>query len=990
MSAEGRYLDRVFDGDDHPFLDDIRVTIEDSRGFMWIGSNEALLFYDGVDFLPVDINGADTVMAIAEDESGRIWIGANGELGYIDRVNNGGFEYRSLISHLDQDDPLPSNVWNLLFVGDTVFWIEEKNVYQWDGTTMATWPLPNAYRLTSFIIDGELWIHQRNVGLRKWDGESFVTVYADSDIFREGIIEVALVGGHLQFYTFSGKVLILEEGEFKEKYDLAEDVFDLTPWQDGFLVAGEKALFYQKGEHIEKIYELAEGYFWQARVVGNDVWAGSSNGLIHVRTNGSELFETGLVLGMTETPDGDYLLGTQAGGMIYKDGSFRKLGSELAFNVSECNEGYVIAGMWEVKLMGASEGVKLDNIAAIHTLVPIGDDPSLYLGYGVSGLQLFRVDSELSAVGEFVRMAWQYPNSFTMVNDKTFYIGSTNGGLWRGTITSDDIQSAEDIEMFIVQPRAFGVESVAWARPFMMGEHLLVLCNTGLYLYNSQQQRFYRTNAFEKDFLKNNPFTIQASVEDERTLWVIFSNKEGAYILRRLDRKGNDFASSDFFVPEAEEVDPIAWFKYVKAEDVFIFGGNGLVRYLAPDSSHSEPTQEPVLIFADNGGEEVSIENLTAAFPLSGFELRHVSPSAIYERIEYRTKIGDREWSEFSPKPVTKLSKLWPGEYVVSVQARSIDGSFSDVSSFDFTVRTPWWMEWYNLAIAATSSVLSISLLLCVLIRPYRRRVQSLEKEIEVEGKVSERSANSGNRMLKDIKHEIEEPINAARANLYLLNDMVEKDPIAQMHCAKSMDLMDTVMRMVSGMIQFPKMINGKAVVCDAPFNIYDIRSELIGVFEPKAEKQNVVLSIPKNMDKLEAVYLRGDRGKLFQVISNLAGNAIRHAGMTDQLGLVRVVLASVRVGDGKAKLMVAVSDNGPGVQSHLKKKIFSSYFSTGDEKQNLGLGLYLSQILVEAMGGKLEIRDNTPRGAVFQFELVLEVAEGADSTSTSNTQKHQ
>ena len=76
-------------------------------------------------------------------------------------------------------------------------------------------------------------------------------------------------------------------------------------------------------------------------------------------------------------------------------------------------------------------------------------------------------------------------------------------------------------------------------------------------------------------------------------------------------------------------------------------------------------------------------------------------------------------------------------------------------------------------------------------------------------------------------------------------------------------------------------------------------------------------------------------------------------------------------------KAVFEVADNGPGVPDSQKEKIFSMFYSgegaAADSKRCMGIGLTLCKSIVEAHGGKLEVMDNDPHGAVFRFELDAE-----------------
>ena len=69
-----------------------------------------------------------------------------------------------------------------------------------------------------------------------------------------------------------------------------------------------------------------------------------------------------------------------------------------------------------------------------------------------------------------------------------------------------------------------------------------------------------------------------------------------------------------------------------------------------------------------------------------------------------------------------------------------------------------------------------------------------------------------------------------------------------------------------------------------------------------------------------------------------------------------------------KARVLVVVRDSGPGLDSTQLQRVFETYYTT--KSQGLGMGLAISRSIIEAHGGRLWAKRNTPRGALFKFTL--------------------
>jgi signal transduction histidine kinase len=136
----------------------------------------------------------------------------------------------------------------------------------------------------------------------------------------------------------------------------------------------------------------------------------------------------------------------------------------------------------------------------------------------------------------------------------------------------------------------------------------------------------------------------------------------------------------------------------------------------------------------------------------------------------------------------------------------------------------------------------------------------------------------------------------------------------------------------------------------------------VVTLAEPDARARHVSLNLhlPANLPKV-----RGDRVQLQQVVLNLVLNGMD--AMNGAPRLERVVTVSAKPdGDGWAE--VSVSDRGRGISTENLDRLFEPFFTT--KTNGLGMGLAVSQTIVEAHGGKLWGGNNPPHGAIFKFTL--------------------
>jgi signal transduction histidine kinase len=112
-------------------------------------------------------------------------------------------------------------------------------------------------------------------------------------------------------------------------------------------------------------------------------------------------------------------------------------------------------------------------------------------------------------------------------------------------------------------------------------------------------------------------------------------------------------------------------------------------------------------------------------------------------------------------------------------------------------------------------------------------------------------------------------------------------------------------------------------------------------------------------------LHVRGDRGRLVQVLGNLLGNAIKFSPVG---GLVRLGVS--RDGD---RVVFEVADQGPGISYRDQEHLFDRYWQArSSDRRGVGLGLAIARGIVEAHGGRLWVDSEVGRGSRFSFTIPI------------------
>jgi PAS domain S-box-containing protein len=185
-----------------------------------------------------------------------------------------------------------------------------------------------------------------------------------------------------------------------------------------------------------------------------------------------------------------------------------------------------------------------------------------------------------------------------------------------------------------------------------------------------------------------------------------------------------------------------------------------------------------------------------------------------------------------------------------------------------------------------------------------------------------------------------------------------------------------SVERMIRDATRAGEVINRiRAMVKKAPpqrdsLNINDTIMEVMALVLAEVRRNGVSAHAALSNDLPPVL---GDRIQLQQVVLNLIINAIEAMSEVDQMQR-RLSISSMR--DEQNGVLVAVSDSGTGLEPASLDRIFEAFYTT--KVDGMGMGLAVSQKIVQGHGGRLWASPNLPRGATFQFRLPADGEQGS------------
>ncbi|MCX4245156.1 response regulator [Paraliomyxa miuraensis] len=236
---------------------------------------------------------------------------------------------------------------------------------------------------------------------------------------------------------------------------------------------------------------------------------------------------------------------------------------------------------------------------------------------------------------------------------------------------------------------------------------------------------------------------------------------------------------------------------------------------------------------------------------------------------------------------------------------------------------------------------------------------------------------------LANMSHEIRTPLNGVIGMAWLLLEDERiagsgADPATHAKLEAIHDCATLLLDIVNDILDLSKLESGAAALDVGELELAVTVENLLHVYAVRAEQKGVEL-VPVLEPELP-LRVRGDAGRLRQVLGNLVSNAVKFTERGEVVVVVEPVdepPGSPEAREGVVWLRFAVSDTGIGIAEHLQETIFEAFAqaetATARKYGGTGLGLTISKRLVALMGGRIGCTSELGRGATFWFEVPLE-----------------
>jgi PAS domain S-box-containing protein len=248
-----------------------------------------------------------------------------------------------------------------------------------------------------------------------------------------------------------------------------------------------------------------------------------------------------------------------------------------------------------------------------------------------------------------------------------------------------------------------------------------------------------------------------------------------------------------------------------------------------------------------------------------------------------------------------------------------------------------------------------------------RRRV---DEELAAARDTALRAAQAKSEFLANMSHEIRTPMNAiiGMNDLLLSSELTARQRLEAETIGRSAE---SLLEIINGILDFSKIEAGKMVLLHVNFDLRETMDEVMSLLTHQAERKGLALALAFRPDVQRLV--RGDPGRLRQILTNLVGNAIKFT----QTGEIFVRAIRESQTDSELGVRFEVSDTGIGMSEDAQSRLFAPFYQADGSSTRrfggTGLGLAISKQLAELMQGKIGVTSQPGRGSTFWFTAHFE-----------------
>lgn len=710
-----------------------RSIVEDENGIMYFANLEGLLTFDGAYWKLYSLPNKSIVRSVVIGKDNKIYVGGQDDFGYFSPDNKGKLVFTSLKPLLSQKNYSFTDIWNIVLVGNDIFFRSRENIFQYNNNSITVYPAATEWEFLG-LGNNTLIAQDLKNGLMKFNNglwTSFLDTtrlprgFLASSLFSFGKDSLFLTTINTGFYilnndklspfrfagpnpfqnqriltaipvtkdwiavgtNLNGCYIINKKGEIIQNLSRKEglqinNILTLFLDKDNNLWLGldDGIDFMAYNNAIKHIYpeKLNEGKGYTSLIYKDELYVGTSNGFYKVPLKGKTdlSFVNGDFVPIANTKGSSWTLSDINGALLlgHHDGAF------------------------EIK---GNRAVPVNIRTGYHSFLPYYNvlPSKLVLAGNDLGLDLFEwKNNQFISKGNIPGFT-EYSQFVAMDNNNTIWVGHPYRGVYK-----IELRANEPAETKLYTEKE-GLPSAVKNQLFKVLNRIVVATEKGIYEYNPQNDRFEPSAYFSGFFGNRNIRYLKEDssgniwfVEDKNLGVIDFSWKTPKIIYfpelsgKMVSGTENVYpynssnilvgAEKGFYHINYEEYKKNRYTIQVMIRTVKAFGKSDSLLFNGYFGEINQQSSQQ-----NNAIPRVSNNRNSLHFEYSA----PVYAEQSNVQYSYFLKGFDAYWSDWSKKTEKEYTNLSPGEYEFQVKAKNNLGNESPVYEYSFVVLPPWY-----------------------------------------------------------------------------------------------------------------------------------------------------------------------------------------------------------------------------------------------------------------------------------------------------------
>lgn len=243
--------------------------------------------------------------------------------------------------------------------------------------------------------------------------------------------------------------------------------------------------------------------------------------------------------------------------------------------------------------------------------------------------------------------------------------------------------------------------------------------------------------------------------------------------------------------------------------------------------------------------------------------------------------------------------------------------------------------------------------------------------ELDLAKKRAQEAARIKSEFLANMSHKLRTPLNGV-IGFTRLTLKTELNPTQRDHLNTIERSANNLLAIINDVLDFSKLEAGKLILESIPFPLRNTLDEVVTLLAHSSHDKGLELTLNIKNDVPDNVI--GDPLRLQQVITNLVGNAIKFT----ESGNIDILVEKRALSNTKVQIEVQIRDTGIGIPERDQSRLFQAFrqadASISRRHGGTGLGLVITQKLVNEMGGDISFHSQPNRGSTFWFHIHLDL----------------